>query len=172
MAAGALREVEAYWQELQQLKARVIYTRLYRNRLARWVRAVDLVKAVASSGAIAAWVVWREFPLVWASIIAASQFLDAIKSVFPFAKLHKAAAAQTVAIETIWIDAEAEWSAIYAGQVDGETIPSRLARLRKLQLASEARNFPDGFEPGRRLMKLAERDANAYFAVTEGLSDD
>ena len=158
-AEGALREAEAYWQELQQLKARVIYTRLYRNQLHRQVRTVDLIKAIASSGAISAWVIWRDIPIVWSAIIVASQLLDAIKGVFPFAKLHKAAAAQTVAMETIWIDAEEEWSAIYAGQIRQDEIPKRLAKLRKLQLTASSRNFPDGFEPGRRLKQLAEQEA-------------
>ncbi len=77
---------DLYWKRLGQLKGAAICMRLYRNRLASYVRFVELVKAVASCGAIACWAIWRDYPLVWAAIIAASQFLDATKHIFPFAR--------------------------------------------------------------------------------------
>jgi hypothetical protein len=85
------RQPDLYWRQFAQLKAASICIRLYRNRLARWVRAVELVKAVASGGAIAGWVVWRDWPILWAGIIAGAQFLDATKHVFPFARSHRSA---------------------------------------------------------------------------------
>lgn len=42
-----------YWAQLRQVTAASIYMRLYRNRLAKQVRAVELIKAISSSGAIA-----------------------------------------------------------------------------------------------------------------------
>lgn len=148
MTAAALRLPEAYWQELQQLKARVICARLYRNQLGRRVRAVELVKAFASSGAIGGWVIWHDLPFVWATIIAASQILDAVKGVFSFTKLHRAAADLAVAMEVIWIDAETEWAGIYAGKLSDDEISKRLAKLRKLQLETEHKHW--GSSPARR----------------------
>ena len=72
------------------------------------VRAVEIIKAVASSTAIASWVIFKQFPLLWAGIIVAAQLLDALKDVFPFARQHKAASSLTVALETMFIDAEAK----------------------------------------------------------------
>ena len=172
MAISGLRLADAYWQELQQLKARVICARLYRNQLGRRVRAVELVRAVASSGAIGGWVIWHDYPLVWASIIAAAQVLDATKGVFAFNKLHRGAADLAVAMEVIWIDAETEWAAIYAGDVAEQDIPKRLAKLRKLQLDTESKNFPEGFEPSAALIRLAAQEANAYFDLVEVADDD
>jgi hypothetical protein len=76
---------------MEQLKAASVCIRLCRKRLARQVRAVELIKVIASSGGIAGWAVWNNYPFVWAGIIAAAQLLDAIKHVFPFAKEHKSA---------------------------------------------------------------------------------
>jgi hypothetical protein len=65
--------------------------------LARRLRAVELVKGIGSGGGITGWVVRRDWPLLWSGIIAASQFLDATRHVFPFARLHHAASELTVA---------------------------------------------------------------------------
>src|SRR6185437_5121441 len=46
---NALKTPDLYWRELVQLKAAAIYTRLFRNRVARRVRTVEVVKAISSS---------------------------------------------------------------------------------------------------------------------------
>lgn len=166
MAKQANQLPGLYWAQLRQVKAASIYMRLYRNRLAKQVRAVELVKAISSSGAIAGWVIWKDLPMLWAGIIAAAQFLDAIKGVFPFAKLHRAASDLTVAMETIWIDADAEWSEIYAGRLTDQEIAKRLQKLRKLQLDAERKHFPDGFEPESKLVALAEAETESYLRIT------
>ena len=155
-----------YWAQLRQVKAAGIYMRLYRNRLAKRVRAIELIKAVSSSGAIAGWVVWKDLPFLWAGIIAAAQLLDALKGVFPFAKLHRAASDLTIAMETIWIDADAEWTDIYAGRLTDQDISKRLQKLRKLQLDAERKHFPEGFEPDPKLVALAEQETESYLRIT------
>ncbi len=140
--------------------------RLYRNRQARWVRGIETIKAIASSGGVAGWVVWRNYPLVWTGVIAAAQMLDAIKGVFPFAKSHKAASDLTVASDVLYIDAEDEWESIHAGRLPSDTITKRRTKLRKLQVAEERRYFPEGVELPASLIRLATDEANAYFQLT------
>jgi hypothetical protein len=81
-----------------ELKVAAAYIRLYRDDLGMWVTRLGILKAIASNGGIAAWVVWREYAFLWAAIIAASQLADALKEVFPFTKTHKAASEHTVAL--------------------------------------------------------------------------
>lgn len=166
VGVASLRQPALYWQQLQQAKAAAICMRLYRNRIGREVQAVEVIKAVASSGAIAGWVVWHEIPLVWAFIIAAAQLLDALKGVFPFARTHKAASDLTVALELLCYDAEDEWESIHAGRMSADGIVKARTRLRKLQLAEERRHFPDGLELPAPLIALATREATDYFEIT------
>jgi hypothetical protein len=93
------RQADLYWRQIEQLKGSAVCIRLCRNRLARRVRAVEVVKAVASSGAIAGWFASDRYRFLWGCIIAAAQLLDVLKDVFPFAKQHKQAASLTVALE-------------------------------------------------------------------------
>jgi hypothetical protein len=105
--------------------------RLYRNRLARQVKAVETIKAVASSGAIVGWFAFDAYKFLWGCIIAAAQLLEVLKDVFPFAKLHRQAANLTVAPELLLIDAEDEWEKIHIGKIEDEAIIERRTRLRK-----------------------------------------
>ena len=165
-ANNTLRAPDLYWKELQQLKAACVCMRLYRNNLGRWVRAIEVVKAIASSGGIAGWVLWKDYPFLWTGIIAAAQVLDALKGVFPFSKNHRGASDLTIALEVLYIDAEDEWEAIHAGRLPAEAITKRRTKLRKLQLAEEKRFFPDGVELPAALIRLATSQANAYFETT------
>lgn len=170
------RQPDLYWKQLQQLKAASVCIRLYRNQLARQVRTVEIIKAVASSGSIAGWVVFKEYPILWSSIIVAAQLLDALKNVFPFARNHKSASDLTVAMELLWIDAEDEWERIYTGELPESQIIKRRTQLRKIQLEAERKYFPEGFEPSKKLLRLAAEEANTYFSVTyaepEDVADD
>jgi hypothetical protein len=147
---------------MAELKGAAICIRLYRNQLARRIRAVELVKAIGSGGGIAGWVVWRDLPFLWAGVIAAAQFLDATKHVFPFARQHKAASNLTVALELLYIDAEEEWESIHLGTLSNEAIVEGWTRLRRLQLQAEREHFPDGFAPTPKMFALAATEAQAY----------
>jgi hypothetical protein len=160
------RQADLYWRQIEQLKAAAVCIRLTRNRLTRRVRAVEIIKAAASSGAIAGWFAAGSYKLEWGCIIAAAQLLDVFKDVFPFAKLHKQAASLTVALELLLIDAEDEWEKIHIGKIADKTIVERRTRLRKLQLEAEQKHFPDGFEPDKKIVALATEEARTYFLVT------
>lgn len=163
------RQADLYWRQIEQLKAAAVCIRLYRNQVARRVKTVEIIKAVASSGAIAGWFASDSYKLLWGCIIAAAQLLDVLKDVFPFAKLHKQAASLAVALELLLIDAEDEWEKIHIGKIDDEAIIERRTRLRKLQLEAEQTHFPEGFEPDRKIVALATEETRTYFLVTYDL---
>jgi hypothetical protein len=82
--------------------------------------------------------------------------------------LHRSASDLTVALELLCIDAEVEWQSIYAGNIPDESIIERWARLKKLQLQAEQRHFPDGFNPPKTMIDMANRQANAYLLSVFG----
>jgi hypothetical protein len=151
---------EQYWRFMEQLKAASIYARLYRDRLHGRVRIVDLIKAIAGNSAIAAWAVVQKFPFVWSAIIAASQLLDAIKGVFPFATQHKQAANLSAAMDLLMLDAEDGWQKLSSGAAD--PMIATLQRLRRLQTETEQKFFPDGLATHAGLTKLASEQAKSY----------
>jgi hypothetical protein len=164
-SASVVRACELYWQQMEQLKASAICIRLYRNHLGRRVQSVEIIKAVASSGSIGAWVIWQQYPFIWAAIIAAAQVLDALKGVFPFTREHRAASELTMAMELLFIDAELEWEGLFTVPTTATAIMERRARLQRLQLQAEHQKFPDGLNPPRHLIDLALRQATSYLSA-------
>jgi len=162
------RPAELYWRELAQLKAEAVCIRLYRNRLARFLRMIEAVKALASSGGVAGWVVWRDIPFLWAGIIAAAQLLDAIKPVFPFARQHRAASELTTALETMFVHAQHQWEMIYTGQLEPMQILEARRQLQLERINAERRSFPDGLDLPAQLVSLARGEAQSYIQVLVG----
>ncbi len=80
------RQQQLYWTQMIELKVAASYIRHYRDYLGKWVTGLGTLRAIASSGSIAAWALWKEYAFVWGTIIAASQVVDALKDVFPSRK--------------------------------------------------------------------------------------
>jgi hypothetical protein len=161
---AAHRQQDLYFTELFQLAVQCRYMRRYRNVLARRVRQLEILRAVASSGAIATWAVVRSYPMVWATIIAASQLSDVLKDAIPFTGRHKAASGLVVSLDALLIEALNEWESVYGGQFTNEEITERRRKLMELRHNAEVEHFPTGDLPERGdLLTLAEEDAVAYF---------
>ncbi|MGA9072144.1 MAG: hypothetical protein WB424_17910 [Terracidiphilus sp.] len=168
-ASDLHRQQKFYWDQMFQLKMAAAYIRLYRDSLGRWVTSLGALKAIASCGSIAAWVIWKEYAFVWGAIIAASQLADALKDVFPFAKKHKAACEHALTLANLFIDVQLEWESVYSGQYSNEEIMKRLHQLRMLQLDTESRSFPDGLAKRDLLLDRATQEAAKYLATTYGV---
>ncbi len=106
------RQQQLYWGQMIELKVANEYIRRYRDHLGKWVSGLGVLRALASSGGIAAWALWKQYALVWGVIIAASQVTDALKDVFPFTKKHKAASVHAITLGAMFIDAQLEWENI------------------------------------------------------------
>jgi hypothetical protein len=151
-----------------ELKVAAGYIRRYRDDVGKRVSTLGTIRAVASSGGIAAWAIWKEHAFIWGAIIAASQVADALKEVFPFTKIHKAASDHTISLNSMFIDAQLEWENIFQGRYTDEQIMSRRFKLMKLQHETERKNFPNGLAEKEVLMAEAEREATEYFTAMYG----
>jgi hypothetical protein len=157
------RQQALYYRELFQLKTECEYLRLYRDRLAWWQTRIDVIRAVAASGAIATWAVVQSHPLIWGGIIAASQVADALKDVLPFSARRDAANGFLVSLDALFIEALYEWEGVFGGNFSNNEIADRTRKLMSLRHDAEVKHFPAGNLPFRRdLFELAEKDASAY----------
>ena len=164
-----LRQQQLYWAQMIELKVANAYIRRYRDYLGKWVTGLGVLRAVASSGGIAAWALWKEYAFVWGAIIAASQVTDALKDVFPFTKKHKAASVHTITLGAMFIDAQLEWENIYSGRYSDDQVMKLRHKLMKLQHDAERNNFPDGLAARDRLFAQAQHEAKEYFKATYGV---
>jgi hypothetical protein len=162
--AGPHRQQDLYLTEVFQLMVAREYMRRYRTVLARRVTWFGALRAIASSGAIGAWAAWRAYPLVWGTIIAASQVADAVKDVFPFTARHKAANDLVMSLEALLIEALYEAEGVYAGQFTEAEITDQRRKLMRLRHEADVKHFPTGNLPERKdLLLLADEAAATYF---------
>lgn len=145
--------------------------KLYRDGQIWWIKRIGIFKAVATSGTIGAWVVWKEYAFVWGVILALAQVLDAIKEFIPQTKAQRAASEFVQAIETVIIDARFEWYSVFNGEISSPEIMTRWRKLAKLMIEIETKYFPDGLPANEKRQKLAEAEAEAYFGGIYGGGD-
>jgi hypothetical protein len=132
IATNPHRQQQLYFAQMLELKVATVYIKRYRDYLSKWVTGIGTIRAIASSGSIAAWALWKEYAFVWAAIIAVSQVLDALKDVFPTTKKHKAASEHTNQLESLFIDAQLEWENIFVGRYTDDEMMNRRHKLMKL----------------------------------------
>lgn len=166
------RQQDLYFKELFQLKVHCEYIRRYRDALSKKVTAFAILRAVASSGGIAGWAIWREYAFVWGAIIAASQLADALKEVFPYTVRHRAANGLSRDLDALFIEAQFEWESVYSAKLTNEEITERRRKLMQLRHDIEGKHVPSGDLPLRAdLFALAEKDAISYLENLFGEGD-
>jgi hypothetical protein len=163
MSENASRQQQLYWNQLVELKVACEYVQLYRDRLGNWVTGLNTLKAIASAGSIAGWAIWKDYAFAWGIVIALAQVTDALKDVFPFAKIYKSASDYAMVLRSLFIDAQLEWDNISLGRFSDDEIALRTHKLRKLQLEAEQRSFPQGLNTNSNLFRKAQDEARLYF---------
>ena len=137
------------------------YQRLDRN--------VNIFLALASSGSIAAWAVWKEFPLVWSSIIALSQVIMAIKPFFPYYKITKELNSRCLKTDLLNIEYERFWNKIQRGKMTEDEMEQDYYDYRKT--FAELLSFPDDlvFETSKRIESTANASMKTYLKTFHGI---
>jgi hypothetical protein len=165
---GPSREQQIYWQEFVQLKADTCYVRDYRNALGKWVTGVSAVRAIASSGGIAAWVIWKQYAYLWAFIIAVSQVVDALKNVFPFYKRRGALSRWSRTLNRLFVEAQRDWDDIASGKPTNAQISKLSYQLRLKKERAEEKYIPHGLALRKDLFEKAQSEASQFFASRYG----
>lgn len=77
------------WANLCNMKYKGFILELLVAKYQDLDQKINIFLAIASSGSIAAWLIWDKFPLVWGAIIAVSQAITAVKPYLPYSKMVK-----------------------------------------------------------------------------------
>jgi hypothetical protein len=98
-----------YWQELVQTKIDECYARRYARlsglSLSNLNTTVTVLRTITSAGSISAWLVWKKYTYIWAFLLGASQFAEALKGVLPLYKRRRALGLWSRTLNRIFVDA-------------------------------------------------------------------
>ena len=161
---GTLVSQEHYWKEFYRLKVHINYVEQMLAKTETWDRNIKIFSAITSSTSIGAWVIWKEYALIWGAIIALSQVLGAIRQYLPYKDRLRCYAALLIELEEIQLWVESRWIEISKGECGEALIRKSLDNIRLRRHFAFKKHLPTTTVPEDGLLfKEAERRAQAYF---------
>jgi hypothetical protein len=155
-----------FWLEMTTLKRDARYVDLCLARTEQIDRSIKAFLAVAASSSIGGWVIFQQYAIVWAAIVAASQVLQVVKDYLPYKNRLKALAGLSVDLNTLSLQAEDLWYKVSngAGLYDDDVHDLRMTLKRK-KLTAVQKAFPVAGLPGHtKLLERADAETIQYFA--------
>jgi hypothetical protein len=125
-----MKIVDKIWATFCNMKYKGFVFSLLVNRYQKLDRNVNIFLALASSGSIAAWAIWKDNPLLWSSIIATSQVVTTIKPFFPYYKIIKELNSRCYKMDLLNIEYERFWNKILRGKLTEDTIEKANLRMK------------------------------------------
>lgn len=154
---------EHYWKEFYRLKVHVTYLELQLGRTEAIDRALKILLAITSSASIGAWAIWKEHAAIWATAIAVSQVVNAIRQYLPYKDRLRCIAGLMVELEELVLSVESKWLDIAGGDLTEAEIRKALSNLRQLRQKAFKKHFPNKVLPDDdALFKKAEAKTQAY----------
>lgn len=123
---------------------------------------LNLFLLITTSSSIAAWVVWKQLPILWAIIIGVSQVLTIAKPYFLFPKYVKVFNEKSIYWQQLSIEIEELWSNINIFQITEEMASGEYFELKKKSINFD--NFQDDiiFFNHSKFQRIAEEKCNIY----------
>jgi len=154
-----------YWNQLIQLRVDSYYIHAYHEAMESRQTALNMFLAVAASASIASWAIWKQFAFLWATVIASSQLLSAVKHYLPFERRVKQLAPLSIDLDQLFLDAERQWYAVAEGQLPNQAIHEALISLKERRTKADHTYFKETALPSKpKLLKEAEQRATAYLS--------
>jgi hypothetical protein len=132
-------------------------------------RNVNIFLALASSGSIAAWAVWKSYPFLWSGIIAASQVITTIKPYFPYNKIAKELNSRCLKMDLLNNEYERMWYKIQRGKLTEDTIEQYYFDYNKT--FTETLNFSEDlvFDTSPKMEQKANLKMKVFLKTYHGI---
>ena len=112
------------------MKSHAVYANEYFVSSDATDRKITGFLAITSSTSIAGWALWKDYSILWASLIAASQVLNALRPVLPYQRRIAPLRALSYAYEDLFLQVEGKWGGIERGEFTAEEIDEMLVKFR------------------------------------------
>jgi hypothetical protein len=160
---------EHYWNDLYATKVQVEYLGLLSEHAEWRDRCLKIFLALMSTGSIAAWAVWKQHPLLWGTLIAASQVITAVAPFLPFKARLKSIAGLLPELEVLHINMESKWSEIMQAELTDAEIRRCITTFRQQKQKMLQKNLPGRTLPEKvDLLTKAEKKAELWVETYYG----
>jgi hypothetical protein len=157
---------QQFWNELVELRVHWYYLQEYHLLCDSAENKLNWALAIGSNASIASWAVWQKWPQAWASVIAASQVITALRPHMPFKKRSESILAASREIQDAVLWAEREWYPVSTGERTLEEIHECTMDLKHRKATTTATHLATSPLPKKAaLLEAAEQQARIYFSV-------
>lgn len=122
------------WANLQNMKFKSTYT----ANMSKFTHYIGLLYsfslAIASASSVAAWAIWKIYPLVWAWIVGLSQVLHVAKPYVPFVKNDKEFMEMSLMYESLYLLYDKLWHVNEKTTKFEQVIEDRYYELRQQEI--------------------------------------
>ena len=150
------------WHQMIAARYKAIYLSHFNSFMHRFERLLGMITAVAASGMVGSWVLWRDIPWVWAAIIAIAQLTKALKPRLPFLSDQKLLLEMYVFYQQHHHDWECFWEEMAANKFEEDALRDHYFDLKASVLEEDARTAHLHIPEWRFVVRKAERDFQLY----------
>ena len=115
-----------YWNQMSQYKFSILYYNEHFSRYVKINRAIIIILAVFSSGAIASWAIWNKLSFLWAIIVAITQIISIVNEFLPYKDRIKEIPELVSKLTAIYNEMELQWFYISSGNIENSEINNKL----------------------------------------------
>jgi len=154
-----------YWMQFKQFKENAFYLHEFISRDERIERWRTIGLAIGTSSAMGAWLIWKEYPYVWAVVIGLTQFLQVVSPFFPQRQRIKAIHGMSIDMDSLVIKMEDEWHQVARGKLTDDGIHDLLMKYKKkAQSIFDAHMKGADLPENQRLLKRARRSLDIFLS--------
>lgn len=154
-----------YWNEMHALKTHINFIELKLQQAETIDRRIKIFLAITSSSSIGGWVIWQEYSIFWAFLIATSQVITAILPHLPYAARIKQYSAVINDLSALMIRAEYKWNVIASGQLTDEQINDARFSVLTAKNKALARHIRSTIPSDDKIHQKAESLSVDYFSL-------
>jgi len=152
-----------FWRALDEHVTHSYFLEAYCQLSAAWDRWGKAILAISSGGSLAIWAVFKEYPLLWSTIIVSTQVIGVTGKFLPYAARSRAASASVHEYRQHQIWAEEKWCQVLNGELTDAEINKFRAELQRRAAKTLEKHFPIGGLPkDDKLFKKAEALSYQY----------
>lgn len=154
------------WNLIENTKYKQLWISEKIKQFQKRERTINIILALTSSSSISGWIIWKEYAMIWATIIALSQLVQVSKPLFPFTKYIKELQNKYIILEKLNLELEKLWYNQQFDKLSEEEIETQYFDLKEritdiLQFSSDLI-----MNESAKLEKKAEKGLKTYIKLT------
>lgn len=153
------------WNNLANIKFKAFYCSRCSSLAGTCGRAYSFFLALTSAGSVAAWAIWKQHPVVWATIVALAQVLHIAKPYIPFLGKETDFLAMSFDFERLYLQYERLWYDFDADKIPTEEAEAGFYQYRERELDIERTHKAVGCPEIGFLVRKAQRDTDSALAL-------